>query len=188
MDDDTSVSIHLKQEECWKPVPGYEVTYAVSNLGRVKRLTESCTRRRYPAGMILKPTCTKNGYSIVRLVSDRKKTFYVHRLVMAAFVGECPPGQEVNHINGQRSDNRLSNLEYVTRSENNLHAYQILGRQPHPTTGPKHHEWRVTDEQVRDIRLLHADGLSYAELGRQYGIDWSSVRDIVLHLTHKYVT
>lgn len=176
--------------EIWKPIPDYELEYAVSNLGRVKRLKESTARRRYPAGMIIKPAKQKNGYTITRLsLGDKiKKTFYTHRLVLKTFVGPCPDKYEVNHINGIRDDNRLDNLEYVSRSDNNLHAYKKLNRKAVVPEGPKHHKFKLSDDKVREIRKLYSEELlSYAELGRRYGVDWSSIRSIIKNETHRYV-
>jgi len=175
-------------DEEWKPVVGYETEYAVSSLGRIKRLKESTARRRYPAGMILKPTKLKNGYmTFVFKGNGTKKRLYIHRVVMAAFIGEVPYKHEVNHINSIRDDNRLANLEYVTRSGNNLHAYRTNNRKAHPTYGQKHHCWKITDEQVVEIREAHSRGQSYASLARKYGCEWTSIRSIVQRKTHKYV-
>ncbi|MCR4338868.1 MAG: NUMOD4 motif-containing HNH endonuclease, partial [Gemmatimonadaceae bacterium] len=101
--------------ETWLPVVGWEGVYEISDLGRVKRVAVS----RYNSGGILSP-CNHplNGYTSVHLRhlvrNDQPK---VHRLVLAAFVGPCPPGQQCNHKNGKRDDNRLANLEWVTPSE-----------------------------------------------------------------------
>lgn len=79
---------------------------------------------------ILRPA-DRGGYRFV-ILSDRggiRRKFYVHRLVAAAFVGRCPTGKEVGHIDHDRSNNRFGNLEYVTRRENLHHAIKA-GRAP----------------------------------------------------------
>ena len=101
-------------EEIWQDIEGYE-GYQVSNLGRVKSLGNNKTRKE----KILKPATNKKGYQYVNLYKNGKaKTFKVHRLVYAAFNGEIPPGMEVNHINEVKTDNRLENLNLMTRKEN----------------------------------------------------------------------
>ena len=102
--------------EVWKPIPGYEGLFAVSNLGEVKSLNY----RRTGKEQILKPGKDRKGYLFVGLFKDRKqKLFKVHRLVWIAFNGPIPEGMQVNHINEDKQDNRLENLNLMTPSENN---------------------------------------------------------------------
>lgn len=114
--------------EIWKPVVGYEDCYAVSNHGRIKR-----TKSGHGAtvGRILKPKLRKAGYVGVNLYKDEKiKDHLVHRLVLEAFIGLCPPGQECNHIckSGTKTKNYLWNLEWTTHSKNIRHMVDVLGR------------------------------------------------------------
>lgn len=116
--------------EIWKPIPGWEGIYSVSNFGRVRR---ELTHGKGIAGSILNSWLSVTGYPTVRLTNMPKRTCYqVHRLVMAAFVGPCPANKEVNHKNGIKTDPRLENLEYVTRKENMQHAWAMGLQKPHP--------------------------------------------------------
>lgn len=114
--------------EIWKAVPGFEGIYEVSNLGRVRSLDRivdvvgrwgTLERRRYK-GRIIKPRvgATHNYLMVLLCVNGKKTGRTVHSLVLEAFVGPCPPGQEGRHRNCQSCDNRLSNLCYGTRREN----------------------------------------------------------------------
>lgn len=97
-------------KETWKPVPGYEGLYEVSDLGRVKGLKR---------GKIRKLNKSKNGYLLIILCKDGKtKGYPVHRLVYSAFNGEIPEGFEVNHIKEDKTNNRLCNLNLMTSKEN----------------------------------------------------------------------
>lgn len=99
--------------ELWKPIPGYEGLYEVSNMGRIMSLPK---RGRYAE--ILRASHVR-GYLVVGLHKDgRQLTKSVHRLVLEAFVGHCPEGMEACHYNDERTDNRLVNLRWDTRSEN----------------------------------------------------------------------
>lgn len=104
--------------EIWKPVVGYESSYEVSDLGNVRSLDRIITTKsgvnKRRKGQPLKPIVLKIGYCAVN-ISGMK---YVHRLVLEAFVGECPDGMETCHKNGIRTDNRLENLYWGTSSEN----------------------------------------------------------------------
>ena len=101
----------------WKTIEGY-LNYQVNSDGRVQSL-------KFRKIRILKPGRSSTGYFHVVLCRNGKsKICSVHRLVMKAFVGPCPDGMEVNHKNGIKSDNSFSNLEYITKSENHLHAYR----------------------------------------------------------------
>ena len=102
-------------KEVWKDVPGYEGLYQVSDLGRVKSLNY----RRTGKEQILKPAKDKNGYLQVHLCNDGEdKVLLVHRLVWIAFNGPIPEGYEVNHINENKQDNRLENLNLLSHKAN----------------------------------------------------------------------
>lgn len=109
--------------EQWRPVPEYEGLYEVSDLGRVRSLDRRvrCAHgaTRLVRGVLLAPRYRQDGHIDAGLTRGNKKhNAKVHRLVMEAFVGPCPPGREVLHRNGIPDDNRLSNLQYGTRSQN----------------------------------------------------------------------
>lgn len=96
----------------WKDIPEYEGLYQAGNDGRIKSL--KCHTER-----ILKPSITKSGYLQVALrKNNTTKSYYVHRLVWEAFNGTVPIGYEVNHIDENKLNAKLSNLNLLTRSEN----------------------------------------------------------------------
>ena len=111
-------------QEVWKDIPGYEGLYQVSNLGRVKSLERYKPNKQCVPEKIKTLSKKSNGYLFLQLYKDNKaKNRYIHRLVAEAFV-ENPNGKEtVNHINGNKHDNRAINLEWNTYTENNKHAY-----------------------------------------------------------------
>jgi hypothetical protein len=147
---DSNFTTQELENEIWKPVVGFENVYSVSNLGRVRR---ELTRGRAKAGHIFQPSLNKQGYPSTWLTDINKRiNAKIHHLVMRAFVGERPEGYEVNHINANRADNRLENLEYVTHAQNIKHAAKlgrmrttpwrkgIKGPMPHQSSGLKHSE------------------------------------------------
>jgi hypothetical protein len=103
--------------EQWKEVAGTDGRLLVSDQGRVKSLLRD--------GRILKATPDKKGYLRLRVTLDRKKYVYkMHRLVATAFVPNPYGKEQVNHINGDKHDNRADNLEWVTNRENAHHAIE----------------------------------------------------------------
>ncbi len=123
-----------RPDEEWRPVVDYEGWYEVSNLGRVRGLRTNFGRARR---RVLK--CGKRkAYPTAWLSKDNTvQSHFVHRLVAAAFIGPRPPGEQVNHKDGVGTNNRPQNLEYVTASENQLHALGLGLARDHrdPVTG-----------------------------------------------------
>lgn len=108
--------------EAWAAVPGYEGYYEVSDQGRVRGLRRVDSLGRPRRALIFSPVRHPvGGHMRVTLRRDgARRTFSVHRLVMAAFVGPAPEGREVCHNDGDPGHNALDNLRYDTRSENQL--------------------------------------------------------------------
>lgn len=100
----------------WRPVPGHEINYQISDDGQVYSRP-----RRHTKGGLRRIRVNKHGYLSVTLVTDgRQETHEVHRLVARAFLGERPAGQEVRHIDGDKLNCRLTNLAYGTSRENHF--------------------------------------------------------------------
>ena len=117
--------------EAWKDIEGYEGLYQVSSLGRVKgvdRYVKMNDGRTYHVKeTILAAKSNNSGYLMAGLNgAEKKKSKTVHRLVAEAFVEKEQGKSEVNHINGNKLDNRAGNLEWVTRKENQQHASRVV--------------------------------------------------------------
>ena len=106
-------------DEVWRSVVGYEGWYEVSNEGNVRSVPRVARNgRRFP-GLPLAAQAHRDGHLRVPLYrNSEEKFFFVHRLVLAAFVGECPPGMQGCHNDGDSTNNRLSNLRWDTVSAN----------------------------------------------------------------------
>ena len=108
-----------EQAETWKPIPGYPA-YEVSEItGRVRSVAREAHGRTYRS-VVLATRVSNSGYELVGLrnAKGERETRTVHTLVLLAFVGPCPPGQEARHLNGDPLDNRLENLAWGTKEEN----------------------------------------------------------------------
>lgn len=171
----------MHNTERWLAVPGFEGSYEVSGCGRVRGLDRLDSTGRPVRGRLLKPvpSSKQRGYRNVRLSNGSTRSIAVHRLVAAAFIGECPAGHEVNHINGIKSDNRSSNLEYMTRRENVLHAHRVtkktFGFQPGNL--PRNRKLQACEAQ--EIRRLERCGVSQLLLSKMFRISKRNVSGIV---------
>lgn len=114
-------------EEIWKDIPSYEGYYQVSNLGNFRSLPriikyKSNGTRNYPSKVLLTET-TKDNYQRIVLMKDGVKTRYqAHRLVALTFIPNPDNKPLINHIDGNKSNNVVTNLEWCTASENMIHA------------------------------------------------------------------
>jgi len=109
----------------------------------------------------MRPKRHRDGYAIATLtVLGKRKFVQLHRITWSAFHGPIPDGMVINHKNGIKNDNRLANLEVVTKSENTAHGYRVLGRKApnYPSFGEKNGSAKLTEERVRKIRQLYATG------------------------------
>lgn len=165
----TIESISLEGEE-WRPLSGFR--YLVSNMGRV------CSVHRAPR--ILK-CCLVSGYPHCTICeSGEQHQVYVHSLVAAAFIGPKPSGMMVNHIDGVKTNNCLSNLEYVTPGDNNRHAYKTGLKAPSAAIGEAHPRSKLTVEQVSEIRKSYAaEKVGMAKLALRYGVTKVVVRNVL---------
>ena len=151
------------QDEVWKDIEGYEGVYQVSTCGNIKSLAKprknGNSRCYIQKEKLLKQSFTSTGYKKVELYKDgKRKSFKVHRLVAIAFIPNPDNKPEVNHIDGNKINNNIDNLEWVTSSENTIHAYET-GLSPNK-------------KELDEIRIieLYNKGTSKEEISRMFDV------------------
>lgn len=154
--------------ELWKPIPGYDGRYEASSEGRIRRVKGKRSGERLPR--ILR-TFIADGYVRTVLMRDDGSQYKpgVHVLVAEAFLGPCPSGQEVNHMDLDKFNNRACNLEYLTRLDNQRHARSLKSWS---ASGEGSGQAKLTEDQVRAIRL---DSRSQRVVGQDYGVSGVAV-------------
>ena len=150
-------------------------TYAISDRGRLMRVKKGPSTR---PGKILKAAVHHSGYCQVALWSGEKRfNLLIHRLVARAFIGSCPDGMEVNHIDGDKENNDVGNLEYVTRSDNIRHAYQLGLRSQ---AGENNNQAILTQKDVEQIRKEYIPYKKPLRIfAKRYGISCQAVHLII---------
>ena len=164
------------QEE-WRPVIGFEGWYSVSNKGRVRRERPVPGTRK---GKILKPQTTRYA-RVILSCNNQIKALAVHRLVAAVFLGPLPHGHQLHHKNGNKLDNRIENLEYVTPSQNIRYAF----RDGLKHYGELHHQAKLTNAEVRKIKRLKGKRSTEC-VAQQYGVTSTAIYLIWKGLNRRY--
>ncbi|WP_235995148.1 NUMOD4 domain-containing protein [Secundilactobacillus yichangensis] len=165
-------------KEIWKPVVGYEQYYLVSNLGRVKskpRKVHFGKQSRSVGNNILKFNDNGHGYMQVTLsVNNHHKNLYVHRMVAEAFIPNPLKVEQINHIDANKWNNKVSNLEWVTSKENIDHAIKN-GLTP---MGSHSVRAKLTRLQARSIKREYLIGIPSDIISKHYGCPVGTVNSI----------
>jgi len=159
-------------KEVWKPIPSFP-RYEVSNIGRIRSIrTKQLTKliKNNHGYMRFKATITET-------TRKYKKFFLVHRCVAEAFLGPAPsPKHEVNHMNKKRDDNRVTNLEWVTKSQNGIHRARFKFYKEYAR--PKKNAAKLSRTDVMDIKLSLVKGLTVRQLAKKFRVTSSTIYKI----------
>jgi hypothetical protein len=130
-------------------------------------------------GRFLKPCDNDKGYlKVYLMVNGKKRSKYIHRLVAEIYCKKPRKAKcdQVNHIDGNKSNNHYSNLEFVTNSENQLHCYK-LGLKPNA---------KFNKEEVKSIRRKHKNGQTIKSIAEEYKVLHGTISNIINGISYKY--
>ena len=163
--------------EIWKPVPSFP-GYEASNFGKIRN--EKSKRN-------LKSSLKKTGYLAISLQKEgygnSGKSESAHRIVTSAFLGECPKGFQVNHKDGNKVNNTIENLEYLSASENAFHAVRLGLR----ASGSKHWKSKLDEFDILIIRDLHIAGFTHVKIAKIFNVTPTSICRIIRGRSWKHV-
>lgn len=168
----------MSHQEEWRPIPDYLGWYEASSEGQIRRVRSA---KGAKVGRLLRQHLSRRHgrLSVTLSRGCATKTHWVHGLVATAFLGPVPEGVEVNHKDGDRTNNRAGNLEYTTRRENNAHAVTLgLIVPPRAIRGEKNPCAKLSDFDVRVIRRCVTLGMTQTSIAGAFGVDQTTVSDI----------
>jgi hypothetical protein len=181
------MSPELEYAEEWRQVVGFEGFYEVSNLGRVRSLARTVQHRTWkgnpgtqfiPGGLV-RPRLRK-GYLAVGLhVGGKSQTINVHAVVAAAFIGKRPPGKQVDHKDGVKTNNAAHNLDYKTGLQNMRAAKERGANMWHPGEG--NHAAKLSQSDIIEIRRLYKEGMYQKDIGKMFGVHQAHISKIILN-------
>lgn len=181
-----------EKKEIWRDIEDYEGHYAISTLGVVKSIgrviIDKNGREKETLDRILKPSLYGNYPTVGLSKSGLSKAKKIHRLMVFTFwdlIDGCVdprihPELEVNHKNGKKHDYSLFNLELVTRSQNLIHSFQVIGNKPTP--GPKGElssKAKLTSSDVHELYTFLGTGGDYKAFAKSKGVSVTCIQKIL---------
>lgn len=139
-------------KEVWRDAVGFEGLYKISNLGRVKSVEKEVNNNgglQHRKERILKTHRNTHGYMQVILSKNKPYTRTIHRLVAEAFIPNKKNKPQINHIDGDKTNNYVKNLEWATRSENMTHSVRVLGNK-----SPRNNKFSKPVLQIKNNKIV----------------------------------
>lgn len=183
----------MSEIETWKPIPNYEFLYQASSLGSIRSFDKIVNMKQninyLKKGKLLSPALSKKSqYFRIKLSAGDcgYETLLVHRLIALTFIPNPDNLPEINHINGIKTDNRVENLEWITRKENIAHAYRT-GLRIAPF-GENACTAKLTEKEVLEIKcILASNRFTQVQIAEMYGVKKSAIGYINVGINWKHL-
>jgi len=169
-------------KEIWKKLKGYEDRYLISNHGRIISLFRKGKKQK----RILKPGFDSYHYPIVTLYGHNKRqTKTIHRLVALTFISNDDLSLTVNHIDGNKQNNKVTNLEWCSSKKNTQHAFKIGLMKNY---GENHSLTNFLNKDILNIKNLYKNNqLSYQKIANIYNVHKTTIARIITNKTWKHI-
>ena len=181
----------MTDKEVWKSIEGFEGFFQISNHGRIRSLDRYVNARnggkRFEHGRIMKSSINSRKYYILPLRKNGYvKTFRINRLVAIAFIPNPENKPEVNHIDGDKQNNHVKNLEWSTHKENIKHALET-GLQV-PFKGCEVGTSKLKNHEVLKIRQLYKTGnYTYKQLSEMFNVSYNTIYSVIKRTSWKHI-
>lgn len=171
-------------EERWRPIRDFEGIFEVSDQGNVRRIV---SRYLNPRVSLLKQETHKQGYKRIHFQQNgRGRRALVHVLVAESFLGEQPAGTQINHIDGDKANNRADNLEFVTPSANIRHSLDVLGVQR--AKGERNGNASLTNDQAAQVLMMWRTGrYKQGELAKMFKTSPTVINRLILRKSWRHL-
>lgn len=172
------------KKENWKDVPGYEGFYQASENGHIRSVDRIDSGNQHRKSVLMKPVLArKTGYFQVKLSTGlgRCKIMLWHRVVALTFIPNIENKRCVNHIDADKSNNKVINLEWCTHKENTHHGIKL------GNITPRGEGNKSSKLKTEDVLFIRSNSVSSKQLGKKYGVDPAHITAIRRRITWKHV-
>lgn len=181
----------------WVDISGYEGVYQINRRGEIRSLPRTIFRTngttQFFKGKLLKPHLNSSGYPVLRLsdsTHNNRKMVRVHRLVAETFIPNPDDKPEVNHIDGNKQNFSIYNLEWVTPRENRKHAWNagLRNRSHLPIKcGEDKENSKLTNNIVFEMREMRKRNISFSKIAKVYGVHKTTAINAIKGVTWKHL-
>lgn len=183
------MTMHQNDSEQWVFIPGTDNQYQANPKGFVRSVPiDGTIGRKRGRQLNPKPNKHRKNYLSVQLcvIGRKPKYWQLHRIIALVFLGPCPEGMQVNHKDGNKSNNHVDNLEYVTCLENIRHCWSNGLHGTEHCRGVRNNKAKLTEDDVRQIRTDYPTS-SMTQLAKRFNVSVHNISSIIRRKMWKHI-